>query len=220
MNFSDTITKNNAAKIADFILDNFGPTNDENRLLDYDFNLKNGKMVASRVSNTVFAIDFPETGVGRDIIKVISDETIDVTDEMKNSFVDFLKDIIANLDERKEELTKKLSIAAFGKEMPIASIKIDSVLLMDLPEIDYTITVNKYAIKGYASDPVSKELLDEHVATGDDFDVILQRKKQSGELKYMLVDNVVKKKAIYECELRMNVDYSLPEIPESNNCES
>lgn len=205
--FKGLLTSEGAESVAEYILSNFSKS-DDSRLLDYDFNLKNGIMLSSVDSNTAFSIDFEYGTVGRDIVDALADELLDVTDELSETFMEFLELVAEKIMFRKEELARKLANALGNGAMEFKSIKIDSVVLMDLPSIDWVLTVNKYAIKGYAHEPVTEELIKEYLRTGDDLDVILKRKKATGELRFMLVESVAKKKALYECEVRMTVDFS------------
>ena len=209
--FLALISKDTADAVAELIVDSFSPSSVENKTqLDFDFRIKDGKMVDMENVNTTFSMDIPQEHVAKRVIEVLGDETVDVDDEMRLAFQTFLGEVKAGVEARSAKLRQKVAEAVLGeKDSAVPRLEVRDVYLSNLPDIDWVLSLHKHDGKNFTMGQLLPEMIMIHNRTGEDFQDILKRKQAEGDIAYVLVSSVEKKKCIYEMDLSLFVDYSM-----------
>ena len=182
-----------------------------------DFNLSKGKMISTEENNTVLSFDTKDNTSLRSVIDYIctvddiTDEDIEMFDLFRDGIIDKL-----NCEDEKEELKEIIREKVFKgtpKEVvPIDTLCVKDVEISDLPEIDYVLVVKKMAPANYQGSSVSDDLFKERQDTGEDFNDIIKRKKDSGDERYKYVDSAESRKTFFEITIPLFADYSLKEL--------
>lgn len=111
-----------------------------------------------------------------------------------------------------------------GKPMPIKLERCTMMEVIDFsqvrPEENYQLLVHKDVPKsvldaGEVGASVSAELFDINIRTGKGFNEIIRQKKAEGNPNYAYVTCAETKKMLWECQLDMYVNFSLPPLPET-----
>lgn len=182
-----------------------------------DFQLSKGRMVSEEEDNTVLSFDTKENTALRSIIDYIC-EVEDVVEEDIKAFESFRTGIVDKLNgnDEKEEIKNILRERVFKgtpKEVvPIDTLTIKDVEISDLPDVDYVLVIKKMAPANYQGSSISDDLFMEKHSTGEDFDDIIKRKKESGDERYKYVDGVEVRKTFFEITIPLFADYSLKEL--------
>ncbi|MAG37976.1 hypothetical protein CMI45_01145 [Candidatus Pacearchaeota archaeon] len=187
-----------------------------------DFKLSKGKMVSEEEHNTVLSFDTKNNTSLRGVLDFIC-EVEDVDENDIKSFEEFRQGLIGKLnssgsqDKLKEIIREKVFQDASKDAMPIGKLNIIDVEISDLPEVDYVLVIKKMAPPNYQVESVSDDLFQEHSNTSEDFEDIIKRKKDSGDIRYKYVDGVEKRKTFFEITIPIYADYSLQEVGATTN---
>ena len=215
--FVGLLTEENAVLLADYILEIFGNTGEEPnpvKVVEYDFKMSYGVMQTdknvdkSKAANTSFSFDFPKDHFGKKIVDLMGDEETENTEEVINKFTDFLKNVKANLEANKQTLREKITKAVLKTGPVVKHVDIKDIALTDLPSIDWVLSVKKLIDPKAEHVPVSGDIMQEFLKTGEEPSEILKRRKAEGDPRYEYVESVDKRKSFYECDVVFFVDYS------------
>ena len=182
-----------------------------------DFNLSKGKMLAEEDYNTVLSFDTKDDTSLRNVLDYIC-EVEEVTDDDIRIFEEFRLGIISkiNEDDSKGKLREIIRDKIFKntpKELvPIEILEVKDIEISDLPEVDYVLVVKKMAPKNYQGGSISDDLFKEKSETGESFNNIIKRKKESGDKRYEYVEGVEERKTFFEITIPVHADYSLKEV--------
>jgi tRNA threonylcarbamoyladenosine modification (KEOPS) complex Cgi121 subunit len=227
MTFEEVFTIDNADRMALYIVNHFGE--DQTKAIDYDFSLSSGVMSTSGglgegTPNLSFKFDTMAGSLPRQILEVLCDDDIDVTEERQKIFNNFLVntgDFITNRygNALRQQIRDVIFASTPTPEiLPMASMKFIALCIEDIPEGEENVIVVKKDVPEKELDPtseysmeshsVSEELFNLHRETGKSFNEIVEEKKAAGDLSYKYISNVDVKKHFYECELNLFVDFS------------
>lgn len=221
--FELTFSKENAELSAKEILASLEEEDSENKMLDFEFDLKKG-VFSSKSENTWYKFDPKENSVLKNAIDLISDERIDPTQYRQQLFLDFLDNTakyleVKYLTEFKDRIRKSVLGDVSADLFPIPNIKIINLEITELPPIDYVLLVDK--LRKVDSDVdvsgISIEIFDEVTKTGLSPQEILDKKKKENNPRYANITSIRTKKAFYMCNLDLYVDYSINQSLKSLN---
>ena len=187
-----------------------------------DFNLSKGRMIAEDSHNTVLSFDTKVDTSLRSVLNYICDVE-EVTDKDIKIFDTFRHGIVKKLNnEESRDRIRDIIRDKIFKDTPEELVPIDTLNVMDieisdLPEVDYVLVVKKMAPPNYQGASISDDLFKERYESGEDFNDIVKRKKESGDKRYEYVEGVEERKTFFEITIPIYADYSLKEIPLKSN---
>jgi hypothetical protein len=187
-----------------------------------DFNLSKGRMTVEDDHNTVLSFDTKADTSLRSVLDYICDVE-EVADEDIKIFDTFRYGIIKKLnnEESKDRIRDIIRDKIFKDTpeelVPIEILNVMDIEISDLPEVDYVLVVKKMAPPNYQGSSISDDLFKERYESGEDFNDIVKRKKESGDKRYKYVEGVEERKTFFEITIPIHADYSLKEIPLKSN---
>jgi hypothetical protein len=217
--FDLTFTAENANTLASFLVEYL--EEGDRKEIDYDFNLSCGKMKNDQKVHANFSFKF-DTKLGtipRQIRDILSDETLDATEDRQKRTKWFFEEVGRDLTTiYLDQLRDRIRDVVFGKEIekrlvPIENIVFIALDICDIPEKDDVLIVKRNIPKTMllnqtGPDPVAHEIIKISDETGEDFQTIINRKKAEGDPNYMYITGFQSKKAFFECQLDLFVDFS------------
>ena len=239
--FKELFSYENADKVAKYVVDMFGNDEDESRVVDYDFNYSEGKVVG-KDTNTSFKFDTNKGTLLDDMKNTISDDKVKPTEENIIIFDDFRDKVCELLENKyKSNLLGKVRKVVMNDipsdVMPMDSLRIDNFEITDKPSSDYVIVVQKdkrcprdvrlnEVVYRYAEeegkDPlnvidekkkeVEAELEEKDM---DILDIIAEKQKEDencDKYYFYFINDAYKRKYWFNCQVDMFVDYSLNEV--------
>lgn len=208
------LTEQNADKIATYIVKRFDQDGSKENI-DYDFDLKNGKM-DSTIINTSFKFD-TQSGTLLNKIKNMICSLENITDKQNEIILSFLikiKDILNT--KYKNQLANNIRKVVLNNapedSFPLSNTSVINFEVGETPPIDYIVVVQKEAPSNDIAGGVGQLLMKEHTKSGKELNEIIAEKKASGDPNYKYVTGAYKRKWYFECQLDMFVDYSLAPV--------
>ena len=178
-----------------------------------DFHLSKGKMLCIEDHNTVLSFDTKSNTVLKNVLNYIC-EVENVGEGDIEKFNNFKDGIISRLNSNSNKetlkgiLREKVFKGASEDIIPISTLEVRDIEISDLPDVDYVLVIKKMAPVNYQLSSISDDLFKEHYDTSEDFNEIIQRKKDSGDEKYKYIDSVEKRKTFFEVTIPIFADYS------------
>jgi len=222
-NIDNLLSDQNAQSVASYIVSRFASAvpnkNREKEFIDYEFDLnKDGQMVSNAI-NTEYKMDAEDNTILSNIIDIFyhDDESRLPTEEEFKKLDIFVARVLTCLKKEhknylRDAIRNNILGGAAEEVFPLQEINIKEIELSN-PLFPYVVKVLKGVSvddmeQGSGTTQIANELIDEHLETGKDFELILAEKKASLDPKYRKIFGVDLKKEFYQCNLRLWVDYT------------
>ncbi|MFW6172389.1 MAG: hypothetical protein ACOC5T_01465 [Elusimicrobiota bacterium] len=224
--FEETFTTDNAEKLAQKIIDKINVLDDI--IVDYDFHISKGKFIGNdRNTNTWIKFDSGDDDFLKKFVNILSDESIESTEERKLLFQEFLTQLKKILTNRfKKEFTDAIRIAVFGEGMtasncPMEKCKINEIDIIDVPlSSKYLVKVKKQSSGGTDPlEPISSQIFSKIIEMEDtaptlsveelqkEINTLTKEKQEEGQWSF--VEEIELKRNFCEYQLDIFVDYSM-----------